>query len=368
MDQRAGFAILLFVALLLIVSSVSVKVTAAQGNDNSSEKSSTAAKTCSPEVFKGNPGLYATCVALAHNKESAASAEKPASEKPLENLNLFKKETGTIISAPIEVKKGPTIEEEKKASADECPAGQAKDWAGICFPLKECKASISAQPGTCQSEVEKTTGVLTGELHTKKPAISSNPVSENCLQTTTSSAKSLCLTKGTLTPATTTQSPTNKEAEKPVACKGPAGMLTNGINSLYTGTEIVNGKCVPVIGAEVKANAERKPEQGFLNVLTGKAPPATKSGQGFLNLLTGKAPPGEGVQTSIGWVEVPILPKKGEYGDCIGRNNWYDEKSSNAAKSRVCSSIGVFLPHGTHGMTQEDVRKIELAAEKKQTQ
>ncbi len=89
-------AILLFTVLLLSISSVThVKVTA-QGNESSSEKP---AKTCSPEVFKDNPGLYATCVALAHNKESAASAEKPAAEKPVENLNLFNSHS------PIEVKK-----------------------------------------------------------------------------------------------------------------------------------------------------------------------------------------------------------------------------------------------------------------------
>jgi hypothetical protein len=175
MNQLTGFMALLFAAFLLIVSSITNVKVIAQGNDNSSEKSTTAAKTCSPEVFKENPGLYATCVALAHNKESAASSEKP--------------ETGT----PIEVKKGPTIQ---KANAGECPAGQAKDWAGICFILKECKASISAQPGTCtQSEEEKTTGMLTAEkMEIKKPATSSNPESENCLKTETKSGESLCLT------------------------------------------------------------------------------------------------------------------------------------------------------------------------------
>jgi hypothetical protein len=104
---------------------------------------------------------YSTIQALAHNKESSASAEKP-----VENLDLFSgahnkqssasaeqpDETGTIINAPIEVKKGATMEE-NNASA-----------------------------------------TLTGELQIKKPVTSSNPVSENCLQTTTSNAKSLCLT------------------------------------------------------------------------------------------------------------------------------------------------------------------------------
>ncbi|MGB6529707.1 MAG: hypothetical protein WBF33_16490 [Candidatus Nitrosopolaris sp.] len=146
MNQLAGFVILLFAALLLIVSSVTNVKVIAQGND---------------------------------------SSEKPS-------------ETGTIISSPIEVKKGPTIEE-KKASAGECPSGQAKDWAGICYPLKECKASIFAQPGTCtQSEEEKTTGMLTGAMDIKKPATSTNTVSENCLKTTTKSGESLCLTAPTI--------------------------------------------------------------------------------------------------------------------------------------------------------------------------
>lgn len=145
-----------------------------------------------------------------------------------------KSESGTIISGPIEVKKGPTIQE--KANAGECPAGQAKDWAGICFPLKECKASISAQPGTCQSEEERTSGMMTAEkLELKKPVTSSNPESENCLKTETKSGESLCLTKGTITPSTTM----NKEAEKPSSpsepnCNQPAG-TKNGIGSLYRG-------------------------------------------------------------------------------------------------------------------------------------
>jgi hypothetical protein len=139
MNQSAGFVILLFAALLLIVSSgTGVKVTA-QGNGSSSEKSTMAAKTCSPELFKEQPGLCAALYALAHNKESSTSAEKPA-------------ETGTIISAPIEIKKGPTMEE-NSASAP-----------------------------------------LTGELAIKKPATSSNPVSQNCLKTETRSGESLCLT------------------------------------------------------------------------------------------------------------------------------------------------------------------------------
>ncbi|MGB8936913.1 MAG: hypothetical protein WCC17_17625 [Candidatus Nitrosopolaris sp.] len=88
--------------------------------------------------------------------------------------------------------------------------------------------------------------MLTGEkLEIKKRATSSNPVSENCLKTETKNGESLCLTKGTLTPATTP----NKEAEKPVPklnCKGPAG-TKNGIGSLYTGHTFYskNATCVP---------------------------------------------------------------------------------------------------------------------------
>ncbi|MFZ0512340.1 MAG: hypothetical protein WAM14_12095 [Candidatus Nitrosopolaris sp.] len=128
-------------------------------------------------MFKEKPGLCAAIYALAHNKESSASAEKPAAE------------TGTIIGAPIEVKKGPTMGE-NNASA-----------------------------------------TLTGELHIKKPATSSNPVSENCLKTETKSGESLCLTKGTLAPASTP----NKEAEKPVPelnCNKPA-WTKNGMASAY---------------------------------------------------------------------------------------------------------------------------------------
>jgi hypothetical protein len=228
-------------------------------------------------------GLCAVIAALAHNKESSASTEKPAAEKP--------SETGTIISAPIEVKKGPTIQE-KKANAGECPAGQAKDWAGICFPLKECKASISAQPGTCQSEEERISGMITAEkLELKKPPTSSNPEPENCLKTETRSGKSLCLTarampnlsyayqagwqgakdsqnsyracikipEGMLKDcyagwqAYKDSAPANN-GEKAVPeqnCKGPAG-TNNGIGAAYVGKKEVNGKCVPSSGVEIK--------------------------------------------------------------------------------------------------------------------
>lgn len=42
----------------------------------------------------------------------------------------------------------------KKASAisfgtGPCPSGEARDYIGICFPVKECKASLFARPGTC---------------------------------------------------------------------------------------------------------------------------------------------------------------------------------------------------------------------------
>ncbi len=48
------------------------------------------------------------------------------------------------------------------------------------------------------------TGMLTGALQIKKPTTSTNPVSENCLQTKTGSGNSLCLT------------PTTAKAEQPV--------------------------------------------------------------------------------------------------------------------------------------------------------
>jgi hypothetical protein len=31
-----------------------------------------------------------------------------------------------------------------------CPRGEARDYMGICFPVKECKASLFAAPGTCK--------------------------------------------------------------------------------------------------------------------------------------------------------------------------------------------------------------------------
>jgi hypothetical protein len=129
-EPTRWFCLLLFAALLLIVSSVTNAKVTAQGNGSSSEKPAAAAKTCSPEQFKEQPGFCASIAALAHNKESSNSAEKPA-------------ETGTIISAPVEVKKGPALEENNPSVP------------------------------------------LTGELHIKKPATSSNPVSENCLKTKT---------------------------------------------------------------------------------------------------------------------------------------------------------------------------------------
>ena len=218
MNQLAGFVILVFAALLLIVSSVTNVKVVAQGNDSSSEKSTTAAKTCSPEQFKEQPGFCAAIAALAHNKESSTSAVKPAAEKPVENLNLFKKETGTIISAPIEVKKGPTMEEK--------PCGLQADLLegkGFRFP----NGTI-----TCVSKSGISKPVLPEKLEIKKPVTSTNPVSENCLQTTTGSGKSLCLT-------------TNKEPEKSVSehpfvpCKGQAGTHNGPFR------EGVNGKCVP---------------------------------------------------------------------------------------------------------------------------
>jgi hypothetical protein len=36
----------------------------------------------------------------------------------------------------------------KKASAAECPSGQIKDWAGICFNKSEAKACLTCAPGS----------------------------------------------------------------------------------------------------------------------------------------------------------------------------------------------------------------------------
>jgi hypothetical protein len=59
----------------------------------------------------------------------------------------------------------------KKASAiyfgnGACPSGEARDYMGICFPVKECKASLFAAPGTCTKlapEPQCTT--VNGEQH-----------------------------------------------------------------------------------------------------------------------------------------------------------------------------------------------------------
>jgi hypothetical protein len=56
----------------------------------------------------------------------------------------------------------------KKASAisftnGPCPSGEARDYMGICFPLNECKASISAQPGSC-TQSEKYAGCPSGQI------------------------------------------------------------------------------------------------------------------------------------------------------------------------------------------------------------
>jgi len=51
----------------------------------------------------------------------------------------------------------------KKASAiyfgnGACPSGEARDYLGICFPIKECKASLFASPGTCKVAPEAPKG------------------------------------------------------------------------------------------------------------------------------------------------------------------------------------------------------------------
>jgi hypothetical protein len=151
MNKLTGFAILVFAAFLLIVSSSFAKV-AAQGNDSSSEKSTTTTRTCSPEQFKEQFALCTAIYALAHNKESSASAEKP-----VENLNLFSgahnngsstsaekpAESGTIISAPIEVKKGPTMEENNATAALTGEKLAIKKPAKLTYPSLFPSAKLS---------------------------------------------------------------------------------------------------------------------------------------------------------------------------------------------------------------------------------
>jgi hypothetical protein len=217
MNQRAGFAILLFVALLLIVSSVSVKVTA-QGSTGSEKSTTDANGPCSPELFKAKPALCAALLALKHTsaKGSSASAEKSTAEKTsVENLKLFPS------SPAIEVKKLPTMEENK----------------GL-------------------------TGFLTGKLEIKKPGVNQaqkigieipkiKGLSVHCAegwhQAKMRSGELVCLT----THATGAVKPV---AERPlVPCKGPAG-TNNGIASLYTGRQegvkegVPTGKCEVSLG------------------------------------------------------------------------------------------------------------------------
>ncbi|MGA9151860.1 MAG: hypothetical protein WBZ36_14880 [Candidatus Nitrosopolaris sp.] len=44
-----------------------------------------------------------------------------------------------------------------------CPSGEARDYMGVCYPIKECKASISAQPGSC-TQSEKYAGCPSGQI------------------------------------------------------------------------------------------------------------------------------------------------------------------------------------------------------------
>jgi hypothetical protein len=51
----------------------------------------------------------------------------------------------------------------KKASAiyfgnGVCPSGEARDYLGICFPIKECKSSLFARPGSCSVAPEAPKG------------------------------------------------------------------------------------------------------------------------------------------------------------------------------------------------------------------
>ena len=44
-----------------------------------------------------------------------------------------------------------------------CPSGEARDYMGVCYPIKECKASISAQPGSC-TQSGKYAGCPSGQI------------------------------------------------------------------------------------------------------------------------------------------------------------------------------------------------------------
>ena len=47
-----------------------------------------------------------------------------------------------------------------------CPSGEARDYLGICFPIKECKASFFAAAGTCKvTEGQQQCTTVNGEQH-----------------------------------------------------------------------------------------------------------------------------------------------------------------------------------------------------------
>jgi hypothetical protein len=46
-----------------------------------------------------------------------------------------------------------------------CPIGEARDYMGICFPIKECKASLFAAGGTCKVAPEPQCTKVNGEQH-----------------------------------------------------------------------------------------------------------------------------------------------------------------------------------------------------------
>jgi plastocyanin len=49
----------------------------------------------------------------------------------------------------LTISRGASVDWSNQDQKPNCPTGQARDYAGLCWPIKECKASIFGQPGTC---------------------------------------------------------------------------------------------------------------------------------------------------------------------------------------------------------------------------
>jgi hypothetical protein len=57
-----------------------------------------------------------------------------------------------------------------------CPRGEARDYMGICFPVKECKASLFAAPGTCKEFEGTVTKGEGGKVTITAPNYKGSPV------------------------------------------------------------------------------------------------------------------------------------------------------------------------------------------------